>query len=96
MDNRWIIIREFADDVDISFGSCQAIFTDVLSIKSAAARIVLKLLNFEQKQQSVGLWLRLKPKAQFIPMEASRRAKTENNKKSKQELLAIPKSEFRV
>ena len=31
-DNRRIIIREVADDVRISFGSCQAIFTDVLGI----------------------------------------------------------------
>ena len=44
--NRRIIIREVADDVGISFGSCQAIFTYVLSIKRAAAKIVPKLLNF--------------------------------------------------
>ena len=41
LDNRWITIREIADDVGILFGSCQAIFTDVL------------LLNFEQKQRSM-------------------------------------------
>ena len=37
-DNRRITIRQVADDVAISFGSLQAIFTDVLSIKRAAAR----------------------------------------------------------
>ena len=37
LDNRRISIREFADDVGISFGSCQAIFTDVLGMKRAAA-----------------------------------------------------------
>ena len=31
-------------------GLCQAIFTDVLGIKRAAAKIVPKLLNFKQKQ----------------------------------------------
>ena len=31
LDNRRIIIREVADDVDISFGLRQAIFTDVLA-----------------------------------------------------------------
>ena len=33
-----ITIREVADDVGILFCSCQAIFTDVLGIKSAIAR----------------------------------------------------------
>ena len=40
-----------ADDVGISFGSCQTIFTDFLGMKYAAAKIVTKLLNFEQKQR---------------------------------------------
>ena len=52
LDNCRITIREIADDVDISFGSCHAIITDVLGMKSAAAKIVPKLLNFEQKQRS--------------------------------------------
>ena len=49
LDNRRITIREVADDVRISFGSCQAIFTDVLGMKRAAVKIVPKLLNFDQK-----------------------------------------------
>ena len=49
-DNRQFTITEFADDVDISFGSCQAILMNVLGMKRAAAKIVPKLLNFEQKQ----------------------------------------------
>ena len=32
LDNRWIIIREVVGDVGISFGSCQAIFMEVLGI----------------------------------------------------------------
>ena len=44
-----IAIREVADDVGISFSSCQAIFTDLLGMKNAAAEIVPKLLNFKQK-----------------------------------------------
>ena len=51
LDNRRITIREVADDVGISFGSCQAIFTDVLATKRAATKIVAKLLNFEQKHR---------------------------------------------
>ena len=50
-DNRRIIIREVADDVGILLGSCQAIFTHILGMKRAAAKIVAKLLNFEQKQR---------------------------------------------
>ena len=48
LDNHRITIREVADDVGISFGSCLAIFTDVLGMKRAATEIVQKLLNFEQ------------------------------------------------
>jgi AraC-like DNA-binding protein len=33
LKNRQITIREVADDVGISFGSCQAIFSDVLGMK---------------------------------------------------------------
>ena len=48
LDNRRITIKEVAaDDVGISFGSCQAIFKDALGKKNAAAKIVSKLLNFE-------------------------------------------------
>ena len=48
LDNRRIIIREVADNVGISFGSWQAIFTHVVGMKRAAAKNVPKLLNFKQ------------------------------------------------
>ena len=51
LNNRRITIREIAVDVGIPFGSCQAIFTDVLGMKRAATKINPKLLNFEQKQR---------------------------------------------
>ena len=50
LDNRRITIRKVADDIGISFDSCQAIFTDALSMKRTAAKIVAKLLNFEQRK----------------------------------------------
>ena len=50
LDNR-SITREVTDDVGISFGSCQVIFTDVLGLTYAAAKILPKQLNFEQKQR---------------------------------------------
>ena len=49
-DNHLNSIREFADDVDISFGSCQVIFMNVLSMKRTVGKIVPKLQNFERKQ----------------------------------------------
>ena len=49
LDNRRITFIEVADDIGISFGSCQAIFMDVLGMKRAALKIVPKLLNFKQK-----------------------------------------------
>ena len=47
LDNRRIHFREVADDVGISFGLCQAIFTDVFAMKRAAGKIIQKLLYFE-------------------------------------------------
>ena len=49
MENRQITIREVAEDVGISVGSCHAIFSDILGLKRVAAKFVPKLLNFEQK-----------------------------------------------
>ena len=48
--NRRITIREVTDDIGISFRSCQAIFTNILGMKRAAAKIVPELLDFKQKQ----------------------------------------------
>ena len=46
LNNRRITFRKIVDDVAISYGSCQAIFTNVLSTKRAAANIVSKSLYF--------------------------------------------------
>lgn len=48
MDNCQITIRQVADDVDISFGSCQAIFSDVLGPIHVTAKFVMKFLNFNR------------------------------------------------
>ena len=42
LDNREITIKNIADDVGISFGTCQAIFMDVLDMKRTAAKVVPK------------------------------------------------------
>ena len=55
LDNLRITIREVADDAGISFGSCQAIFTDVLGMKRAAAKIVpFQIAKFWAKTTSHG------------------------------------------
>ena len=47
LNNRRIAIREVGNYAGIWFGSCKAIFTDVLGMKRAAVKIVSKLLNFK-------------------------------------------------
>ena len=49
MENRRITVREVAEDVGISVGSCHAIFLDILGLKRVAAKFVPKLLNSDQK-----------------------------------------------
>ena len=39
----WIIVELLLDNIGISFGSCQAIFTNVLGMKHAAVKFVAKL-----------------------------------------------------
>ena len=51
MNDRRITIREVADDVGISIGSCHESFSNVLGMKRVAAKFVPKLLNFEKKQR---------------------------------------------
>ena len=44
MNKRRITIREVADDVGISIGSCHGIFSNVLGMKRVAANFFPKLL----------------------------------------------------
>ena len=54
LDNRRITFREVADDVGISFGSCQAIFTDDLGKKSCGSEDCFKIAKFWAKTTSHG------------------------------------------
>ena len=42
LGNHRITIREVAEDVDISLGSCQAVFTDVFFSRNVRLRTLLK------------------------------------------------------
>ena len=55
LDNLRITIKGVADDVGISFCSCQAIFTNVLCTKRAAVKIIPELQNFEEKQRRMDI-----------------------------------------
>jgi len=55
--NRRITVREVAEDLDISIGSCHSIFINDLGMRRVAAKFVPKLLNacarlFGQKQHT--------------------------------------------
>ena len=55
VENRRITIREVAEDVGISIGSCHSIFSNVLGMKNMTAKFVPKLLNFEHKQCHISI-----------------------------------------
>ena len=58
LDDSRTTIRDVADNVVILFGSCQAIFTDVLGMKRlfvSNPKIVPKCVNFEQKKHRMDI-----------------------------------------
>ncbi|UYV77682.1 hypothetical protein LAZ67_15001917 [Cordylochernes scorpioides] len=48
--NRRITVREVAEDLNISIGSCHSIFINDLGMRRVAAKFVPKLLNCDQKK----------------------------------------------
>ncbi|XP_050528011.1 protein GVQW3-like [Daktulosphaira vitifoliae] len=59
LENRRITIREVAEDVGISVGSCHEVFSDILGMRRVSAKIVPKLLNFDQKNRRMSIALEL-------------------------------------
>ena len=55
LQNRHLTIREIAEDVGISFGSCQAILTEKLNMQSVAAKFVPCVLTEDQKENRVNI-----------------------------------------
>ncbi|UYV85018.1 hypothetical protein LAZ67_X004290 [Cordylochernes scorpioides] len=53
--NRRITVREVAEDLNISIGSCQSIFINDLGMRRVAAKFVPKLLNCDQKQHRMNI-----------------------------------------
>ncbi|UYV84344.1 hypothetical protein LAZ67_X001901, partial [Cordylochernes scorpioides] len=53
--NRRITVREVAEDLNISIGSCHSIFINDLVMRRVAAKFVTKLLNCDQKQHRMNI-----------------------------------------
>ncbi|KAG5315042.1 SETMR methyltransferase, partial [Pseudoatta argentina] len=53
--NRRITVREVAEDLNISIGSCHSIFTNDLGMRRVTAKFIPKLLNFDQKQHCINI-----------------------------------------
>ncbi|UYV66957.1 hypothetical protein LAZ67_4003451 [Cordylochernes scorpioides] len=53
--NRRITVREVAEDLNISIGSCHSIFINDLGMRRVAAKFVPKLLNCDQKQHLMNI-----------------------------------------
>ncbi|UYV73920.1 hypothetical protein LAZ67_11001446 [Cordylochernes scorpioides] len=53
--NRRITVREVAEDLNISIGSCHSIFINDLGMRRVAAKFVPKLLNCDQKQHRLNI-----------------------------------------
>ncbi|UYV72339.1 hypothetical protein LAZ67_9002691 [Cordylochernes scorpioides] len=53
--NRRITVREVAEDLNISIGTCHSIFINDLGMRRVAAKFVPKLLNCDQKQHRMNI-----------------------------------------
>ncbi|UYV81427.1 hypothetical protein LAZ67_20001160 [Cordylochernes scorpioides] len=53
--NRRITVREVAEDLNISIGSCHSIFINDLGMRRVAAKFVPKMLNCDQKQHRMNI-----------------------------------------
>ena len=51
--NRRLTVREVADEVGISIGSCHQIFTEKLQMRHVSAKFMLRLLTDDQKENHV-------------------------------------------
>ena len=52
-ENRRLTVREVADEVHISIGSCHQIFSEKIQMRSVSAKFVPRLLTDDQKENRV-------------------------------------------
>jgi hypothetical protein len=70
--DRRLTIREIAEEVNISFGSCQAILTEDLAMRRVAAKFVPRLLSDDQKSRRLEVCEELKQRVEMEPHFMSR------------------------
>jgi histone-lysine N-methyltransferase SETMAR len=70
--DRRLTIREIAEKVNISFGSCQAIITEDLAMRSVAAKFVPRLFSDDQKSRRLEVCEELKQRVEIEPHFMSR------------------------
>jgi transposase len=70
--DRHLTLREIAEEVNISFGSCQAILTEDLAMRCVAAKFVPRLLSDDQKSQRLEVCEELKRRVEMEPHFMSR------------------------
>jgi hypothetical protein len=69
---RHLTIQEIAEEVNISFGSCQAILTEDLAMRCVAAKFVPRLLSDDQKSRRLEVREELKQRVEMEPHFMSR------------------------
>ena len=70
--DRPLTIREVAEEVRITFGTCQKILTEDLRMRRVTAKFVPRLLTAEQKDDRVSICTDLHDQAQKIPTSCPR------------------------
>ena len=49
--DRRLTIRDFAEEVEVGYGTCQRVLTEELGMHRVAAKVVPRILTVDQKQQ---------------------------------------------
>ncbi|KAK5639193.1 hypothetical protein RI129_011685 [Pyrocoelia pectoralis] len=65
--NRRITVREFAEDVNVSIGSCHSILTNDLGMRRVTAKFVQQLFDCEQKQCRIDIAKELLDSVRYDP-----------------------------
>ncbi|KAL4121902.1 hypothetical protein QTP88_014322 [Uroleucon formosanum] len=60
ISDRRLTVKEVANEVGISIGTCHSILSDTLGMKRVSAKLVPKLLTEEQMEHRIGVCLDLK------------------------------------
>jgi transposase len=71
--DRRLTIKEIAEEVNISFGSCQAILTEDLAMRCVATKFVPRLLSDDQKSRRLEVCEELKQRRISASLSTNKR-----------------------